>query len=433
MFFRDKPKVRNLSSVKNVVAAIAGNALEFYELTVYGFLAPVIAMNFFPNTSKLTGIANVFVIFFIGYLARPLGAIVFGWLGDTFGRKLALLISILLMAISTFAIAFLPTYHMVGILAPLLLLILRMLQGISCGGEYAGSMIFLVEHAPQGKQGFYGSFGEQGVGLGFLLAMFTVWLVHLSFSETAVVRWAWRLPFLLGLVIGLLGWYMRRHVSETKVFADIFTAPRKFDAVYRQYKMHIRTTILIIGVTLFGMAIGHIVYVFAVTYMSSVLHYSYQQALAVQIVSMLLFVLLLPAIGRLGDWIGRRRVLTCGIIACTLWSWPYFWLLQQQSIVLVFVAQLVMAVLSVFCFGTYLVYAVEMVPMHVRFTAVGLGLALSDSIFGGMTPYVSTVLIEKTHTYLSLVGYMVVCALISLFAIYRHWVRETKYSVKEDW
>ncbi len=426
-------KEKKSSMLKNVAAAIAGNALEFYELTVYGFFAPVMAANFFPNASKLAGVADVFAIFFIGYLARPLGAVVFGWFGDTLGRKVTLLISILLMAGSTSAIAFLPTYHSLGLLAPLLLLILRLLQGISCGGEYAGSMIFLVEHAPKGQQGFYGSFGEQGVGLGFLMAMLTVWLINLSFSEAAVVSWAWRLPFLLGSLMGLLGWYMRRHVSETRVFMDACIVPTNSSAIYYRYKVHLHSIVLIVGVTLFGMVIGHVCYVFFSVYASSVLNYTYHQALTVQIISMSLLVLLLPAIGRLGDWIGRRRLLIFGIISSTLWSWPYFWLLQQNSLALVLVAQLIMTVLTAFCFSTYLVYAVEMVPAYVRFSMVGLGLALSDSIFGGMTPYVSTVLIEKTQSYLSLVVYIAVCALLSLFAIYRHWVRETKYTIKEDW
>ena len=151
-------------------------------------------------------------------------------------------------------------------------------------------------------------------------------------------------------------------------------------------------------------------------------------------ISCSIFIIVLePIMGKLGDWIGRRRVLIFAIIGCTLWSWPYFWLLQQNNIASALIAQLVMVILFTACVAVYSVYAVEIVPVHVRFSVVGIGLALSDSIFAGMTPLVSTVLMQKTHTYLSLVGYIMVCALISLFAIYRHWVRETKCTIKEDW
>jgi len=411
--------------LKIVFAAIVGNALEFYELTVYGFFAPVIAAHFFPKQDKFTGIANVFAIFFVGYLARPLGALLFGRMGDRFGRKPALMASIWLMALSTCGIGLIPDYDTIG--GPILLLLnLRIFQGLSCGGEYAGSMIFLVEHAPKGQQGFYGSFGEQGITLGFLLAILTVWLINLSFSEAAVVSWAWRLPFLLGSLMGLLGWYMRRHVSETRVFMDACIVPTNSSAIYYRYKVHLHSIVLIVGVTLFGMAIGKIISLFIVTYMSNVLHYTYRQALTILVTSVILIVFLEPVVGKLGDRIGRRRLLIFGIIGCTFWSWPYFWLLQQNSLALVLVAQLVMVTLFTTCIAVHSVYAVTMVPAYVRFSMVSLGLALSDSIFGGMTPYVSTVLIEKTQSYLSLVVYIAVCALLSLFAIYRHWVREIK-------
>lgn len=311
--------------LKIISAAIAGNGLEFYELSVYGYLAPVFAQNFFPNADKLTGIASVFAIFFVSYLARPLGAILFGWIGDTLGRKPALLVSIVSMACSTVAIGLLPTYQAVGILAPLLLLFMRIFQGISCGGEYPGSMIFLVEHAPPTKRGFYGSFGEQGVSLGFLLAMFTVWLLHRLFNDTAVVAWAWRLPFLFGLLIGLLGWFVRRHVSETQLFTDTTTLqPDNVVGFYRQYMINIRFILLIMGITLFGMAIGHVVYVFVVTYMSSVLHYTMRQALSIEIISMSFMLLLMPMAGKLSDCVGRRSLLVFSIIASTLWACPIF-------------------------------------------------------------------------------------------------------------
>ena len=208
-----------MKMLRVVSSAIAGNALEFYDILIYSFFASTIAQHFFPKEDKLAGIASVFAIFFIGYLARPLGALFFGRIGDQLGRKPALVVSIWLMAISTCGLGLIPDYPTIGG-AHLLLLNLRILQGFSVGGEVTGSIIFIVEHAFREKRGFYGSFGKVGFALGLLLPTLVAWLIDNNFSQAQVVSWAWRLPFLFAALGGVIAWLVRRNVPETELFLE---------------------------------------------------------------------------------------------------------------------------------------------------------------------------------------------------------------------
>ncbi len=211
-----------------IIAGMVGNALEIYDMVIYGLLASSMSQNFFPKQDKITGIISTFAIFFIGYLARPIGAVFFGRMGDNFGRKPALIVSIGLMTGSTFILGILPNYQVVGLSAPLLLLMVRLLQGFSCGGELIGSVIFVVEHAPHDHRGFYGSFSVAGANVGLLLATLVVWLLHCYFNESTITEWAWRLPFLIGVLTGLVGWFVRRYTPETQLFQENSHMPRHY-------------------------------------------------------------------------------------------------------------------------------------------------------------------------------------------------------------
>ena len=409
---------------KIVSVASIGNALEIYDVIIYGLLAPIIAKNFFPNQEKLNGIASVFAIFFLGYLARPLGALLFGRMGDTLGRKPTLIVSIWLMTVSTALLGLLPTYQMIGVWAPLLLLILRILQGFSLGGEYPGSIILVVEHAPTTKRGFYGSFADAGGSLGILLASFVSWLVHINFSDLVVVQWAWRLPFLLGLLIGLIGGLIRRDIPETQLFEKIrHRAPVTHLAFYRKYAQHMRQIATIIAMIFSGVVIFYLFYVFSITYMTTILSYTQRQALSINILSIILLFVLEPCMDKLSDHIGRRPVMILAIFGIMLWIWPYY-LLQQHSITAALLAQGVVTLFTAAYFAVVTVIMVEIVPVYIRFGVVAIAYALAASIFGGGTPLVATLLLKLKHPYVSLALYIDLCLLISLIAVYK--VRETK-------
>lgn len=409
-----------------VAAAVVGNALEAYDMVVYGIFVSTISQNFFPKQDKLTGIASAFAIFFVGYLARPLGAILFGRMGDNFGRKPALILSIWLMALSTFSLGLLPTFGTIGIWAPILLLIVRLLQGFCLGGEYPGSIIFLIEHAPGAQRGFYGSFGMLGAFLGLLLAFLVGWLIHANFTELQIRQWAWRLPFLLGLVGGLVGYMARRSVPETELFLENNTCKPEFYIMrYRLYTKQIQSAFFILGIDLFPAVLGYLIYVFSVTYMSNILQYTKQQALTINILSIIILILLIPWVGKLSDHIGRRPALAFGLIGGMFWIWPYFWLLQQHSMILALWAQGVMTVFAASYMAVDTVIIAEIVPVHVRFIVVAFAYAVAISVFGGMTPFIATLLIKITNSYFSLAIFLSLVSLISLIAVYK--VPETKY------
>lgn len=407
-----------------VAAAMSGNILEFYDMLVYAFLAPIIAQNFFPKEDKLAGIASTFAIFFIGYLARPLGAIVFGRIGDTIGRKPALITSIWLMAFSTFCLGLLPGYQTIGLWAPLLLLFMRLIQGLSFGSELTNSIIFVVEHAPLANRGFYGSFGKVGFSLGLLLASFITWMIHTLFSPSEVLAWAWRLPFLLASLGGFVGWLARRGVPETQSFLEIHQLPDTYFGLRRHYAKQLRPALFIIGIVLFGSVLGYLIYVFFITYMTDVLHYTAQQALSIEISSVILLVLLEPWMGKLSDRIGRRPLLAFAMINSVIWIGPYFFLLQQHNLALALLAQCVMTLFMAAYYAIDIVTMVEIVPVQIRGTVVSVAYAVAASLFAGMTPFLATLLIKVTHAYISLVIYVTIAALISLLTVYK--VRETK-------
>ena len=405
-------------------STLVGNTLEFYDLTLYAYFAPTIALHFFPKQDTFTGIASAFALFFIGYLARPLGALFFGRMGDRLGRKPALLVSIWLMALSTVGLGLLPIYQTIGVWAPMLLLILRILQGFSCGGELTGSAIFIIEHAPREKRGFYGSFADTGTSMGALLAVFASWLIHISFSDSVIIAWAWRLPFLFGLLGGLLGWFARRAVPETELFLETQKLPQSYFNSRRDYAKQVRPALIIMGIKLMPSVLGYLFYVYITTYMSNILHYTMSQALTITMVSITFLAFLEPWMGKLSDHIGRRRLMMFSIIGSVIWVWPYFWLLQQHNVALALLAQGIMTIFAAAYLAIALVTMVEMIPIQMRFTVVSLAYAVAASVFSGMTPLVASLLINITHSYYSLILYVLISALISAIAIYK--ARETR-------
>lgn len=415
---------------KVVCAAVAGNTLEVYDIIVYGFFASIIAQNFFPTEGKLVGIASTFGIFLLGYLSRALGAIFFGRMGDNFGRKPALTTSIWLMALSTFALGLLPTYAAIGVWAPLLLLMVRLLQGFSCGGELTGSIIFLVEHSPRANRGFYGSFGMLGMGSGILLASLVTWLIYHNFSPAAVVAWAWRLPYLLALLGGLVAWLINRGVDETASFIKTQRMPWNHVTLYHQYAKQMGNVVIIVGLLLSASALLYLIYIFSFTYMTVILRYTLYQALSTNILSVILLLLLVPWMGKLSDWIGRRLVMALALIGSMIWIWPYFLLIQQNNIAIALLAQLIMTLFAATYLAVGVVTMVEIVPVHMRFSIVAFTYALAAGLFGGATPFIATLLIRATNSYVSLACYLMICMLISLVAVYK--VRETQYTSNTD-
>src|SRR5262245_19339972 len=398
--------------VRLIVAGTAGNVMEWYDFAVYGYFAATIGRHFFPSEDATTSLIAAFGVFAAGFLMRPLGGALFGHIGDRVGRKAALTISVLAMAVPTFLIGILPDYATLGPAAAVLLVILRMIQGLSVGGEYTTSIVFLVEGAGRNHRGFAGSWSGFGAVGGILLGSAVGAFITLTLSQDEVDRWGWRWPFLVGLLVGLAGLYVRRHIPEVPQPAE--HAPGR-SPVWEALRSHWRT-ILRIGLLNVINGVGfYVAFVFLVTYMQTIGGLSEAAALEINTVSMLVLLGVVPPAGWLSDRVGRKPLLIAGIGGLLVLSWPLFWALHHPSSASWnFAGQLGFAVLIGLFGGALPVTMVETTPREVRCSAISVGYNLCVGILGGMTPMVATWLIERTRDDLAPAYYIMAAALISL-------------------
>jgi MHS family proline/betaine transporter-like MFS transporter len=385
--------------------------MEWYDFAVYGYFAATIGQQFFPSKDSVSSLIAAFGVFAVGFLMRPLGGIVFGHIGDRVGRKAALTISVLAMAIPTFLIGLLPGEATIGPAAAVFLVILRMIQGLSVGGEYTTSIVFLVEGAGRNRQGFAGSWSGFGAVGGILLGSAVGALVTVAFSPETVQRWAWRLPFLVGLLVGLVGLYVRQHVPEIHKPKE---ESRGRSPVWEALRLEWRAILRIGLLNVVNGAGFYIAFVFLVTYMQSIGGLSEAAALEINTVNMAVLLLVLPLSGWLSDRLGRKPVIIAGIAGFLVLSWPIFWALCHHSASWNFVGQLGFSL----CFGLFggalPATMVETTSRAVRCSVISIGYNLCLGVLGGLSPLVATWLIQRTHDDLAPAYYVMGAALISL-------------------
>jgi len=402
----------NRSSTARVISAgVIGNLLEWYDFAIYGFFAAQIGHAFFPVEDKVAQILSAFGIFAIGYVMRPLGGLVTGYIGDCFGRRAALTFSVAAMAVPTFLVGVLPDYHTLGIMAPVLLTLLRVIQGLSVGGEYTTAMVFLVERAPAGRRGLMGAICSSGADLGALLGSATGTVLAASMSAEDLAAWGWRLPFLLGLFVGLAGFALRRGLEEIPVTVD--GQPAMVAAVRHELPLLLR----LCGLSVF-LAVGYyLMFLYIVSWLQTADGIAPDHALAINTVSILglLFVCLFA--GWLSDRIGRRKVMLLGMVGALVGSWPLFWLLHHHSTTAILAGQAGFVLIVGFYGGTLPAALVEAVPHRVRCTVVALGYNIPLGIIGGLTPMAATWLVARTGDDLSPAYMIVAAAAVSTIAL----------------
>src|SRR5215469_2529723 len=263
-----------------ITAGVIGNVLEWYDFGVYGYLVPIISQLFFPSSSTVASLLSTFGVFGVGFLMRPVGSILFGIYGDRYGRRNALSAVIFVMALATFAMGLLPTYNQLGVLAPLLLVVVRLVQGLSAGGEWGGSTAYIVEFAPAGRRGFFGSWQLVGVGSGFLFGSLTAAMINTVLPPAIRFAWGWRLPFLFGIAVGIVGAYLRWRLSDTPKYLEIEVQGEIAAAPLSEaLKKYPRETWLGFGLTVHNTAAYYMALVYMTSYMSSVLRVSQTTAL----------------------------------------------------------------------------------------------------------------------------------------------------------
>jgi MHS family proline/betaine transporter-like MFS transporter len=380
---------------RSLIAGFSGNVLEWYDFTVYGFFATVIGGQFFPHEDKVVQLISAFGIFAAGYLMRPIGGIIFGNIGDRQGRKKALLISVMMMAIPTTLIGFLPTYEDIGWYSALLLVILRLFQGLSVGGEFTGSISFLVEKAPKDKRGFFGSWSTFGVFGGMLLGSLLATIITSVLTKEQLHDFGWRIPFLFGAVIGIVGLYLRKGMGEDdyekKLKEENKSTKTPLAEFWAGYKMQALKIVLLSWA--FGVSV-YLIFIFMPSYLHTFHNVKLDDALSAHTFAIIALMLMIPFFGLLTDKLGRKPVLFMALAGFVFFTYPLFSLLFQNTFVSLLTAMLSFAVLEAIFQGVMPALMTETFPAKVRYTGLSVSYNFSMAIFGGTTPLVCTWLVK---------------------------------------
>lgn len=397
-----------------LLAGVAGNLLEWFDFAVYGFFAVTIGKVFFPKEDPVAQVIAAFGVFAVGFLMRPVGGILLGHIGDKHGRHTAMLISVIAMAVPTFLVGLLPGYETLGLAAPILLLLLRMVQGLSVGGEYTTSIVYMIEHSNPKRQGLVGSLAVSGAIGGMLLGSGCGAVLANLLSEQQLQEWGWRIPFLIGLLLGLAGVYLRREPPpSTEIRAPLARSP-----LVEVLKNHRVVMVQVAGLSLVNATVFYLAFVYAVSWLEMVDGIAADTALEINTVSLLALLPLMLLGGWLCDRVGGKRVLTFAAVLIVIFAWPLLWLMHQPETGLIYLGQLGFSVAVGLYLGAQPAYMVKVIPPAVRCTAAGLGYNITLGVAGGLSPMVATWLVHRTHNDLSPAFMMVAAGILTLWALW---------------
>ncbi|WP_213198293.1 MFS transporter [Klebsiella aerogenes] len=408
---------------KLIIGSFLGNSLEWYDFFLYGTAAALVfGPLFFPATNDpLLGSFLAFSGFAIGFIARPLGGVIFGHLGDRYSRKMTLIITLTLMGASTFLIGLLPTYAHIGVLAPIALITLRFVQGVASGGEWGGGVLMLSENAPESQKGYYTAWSQVGVCGGVVLSSLAFYLVQLLPQEE-VMSWAWRIPFLLSLFIFLVGVYIRRNIQENAEFvARKAENDSKNEAhhlpVLSAFKNHPRAILQAIGLRLAENGAVYIFFTFSVVYCKHI-GIDTRDLIAAVTIAMTVEIATILGWGWLSDRIGRKRLYYIGVIGMALVAFPFFWLLNMHTFPAMLLAMLLALPL---CHGAMIAaqpcLMVDLFPVEVRYTGLALGHEIGAVISGGISPMLAVAFLMMWDSYIPIALMLLAFALLALVAL----------------
>lgn len=412
---KSKPK----SLRKVAIAGMIGNGLEWYDYALYGNFAPIISQLFFPSENKFISLLVTYGVFAAGFIMRPLGAIIFGYIGDKYGRKVSLAISILLMAIPTSFIGLLPTYAQIGILAPILLTVIRLLQGIALGGEFSGSITYIVEHSSPRNRNFAGSLSVVSLIAGMLLGSAVAALFANLMDKPSLESWGWRIPFILGFFIGIIGLYIRSFLSESpeyenaKEFNQLSTRP-----IRELFSKNFSGIAVACGLYIAVTAPFYMLSVFLNTFLSKFAGFTLSQALTINTIGMLVMFALVPVSAKLSDRYGNKSVMLISVIVLGIITLPFFWMLTQHVFELAIIGEIFFAAVLAFYIAPIPTALVDIFPTKVRYTGMAVACNLCAACFGGTTPYIATKLLQETGNNLSLAYYIIMTTIISLGSLF---------------
>jgi MHS family proline/betaine transporter-like MFS transporter len=401
-----------------VAASFIGNFVEWFDYAVYGYLAATISTVFFPETDRTTGLLLTFAVFAISFFVRPVGGLVWGHIGDKIGRRTALSWSILIMSVATFAIAFLPTYAAVGIFSPVLLLLIRVVQGFSASGEYAGASSFLVEYAPANRRGLYAAVVPASTAAGLLFGALLAALLTGLLSDDQMSSWGWRLPFLLAAPMGLIGRYIRYRLEDTPAFqalesqADVAKAP-----VFEIFRTHRKLLVLALGAALLNAVAFYVLLSYMPTYLSEELGFGATESFIATTVALATYIGFIFLTGIASDRFGRKAVLLTASALFILLTVPAFMLLDGAGFLTIVLIQIVLGAMLTLNDGTLPSFLAEMFPTRVRYSGFAVSFNVANAVFGGTAPFVATLLIAQTGSTIAPAWYLVAAALVSGIAV----------------
>jgi len=423
---------RGLPFSRLATVVIGGATIEWYDFFIYATASAIVfGQLFFPSQSPLAGTLLAFSTFAVGFVARPIGGVVFGHFGDKVGRKRAVVVALLTMGVATTLIGLLPTTATVGVLAPVLLVALRIVQGLAVGGQAGGLVLLATENAPDNKRGLYGSLPTVGIPMGVILANGVFLLFAAVLSPEQFLAWGWRVPFLLSVLLIGVGIYVHLRVEETRSFRKVGERRAVSRSPVLSAIRNYPKEVLLTGGTVLGPnAIWYLAFIYTLSYGTGVLGLSNSSMLTYVLVSQVFGIFLLVAFGALSDRVGRRGVFSAGAALSVLWAFPFFWLIDTASPAAILAALVVQQVFVAMMMGPLMTLISEQFGTSVRYSGASLGYQLGALLGGALAPIISTALFAATRTSLSLSAYMVFVGLVSLVSIVL--IRETFRSKMDE-
>jgi len=413
-----------------VAASMAGTVVEWYEFFLYATAATLVFNKiFFPdNGNDLDNIIKAFLTYAVGFIARPIGGIVFGHFGDKYGRKHLLQVAIVLVGATTFLMGCLPTFDAVGYAAPIMLVALRFLQGFAVGGEWGGAVLLVAEHAPNKERGFWASWPQAAVPVGNLLATVVLLILSSTLSDAAFLAWGWRIGFWLSVVIVIVGYYIRTRVSDAPIFKEAKAELEQNAAagygVGEVFKRYPRGVFTAMGLRFGENIMYYMVVTFSITYMATQLKMVTSTILGLMLIAHVIHAILVPLVGRFTDTRGRRPVYATGVILMMVWGVVAFPMFNTANHGIILAAIVLGLAVHALMYAGQPAIMAEMFPTRMRYSGVSLGYQVTSIVAGSMAPIIATWLLKVYGSWVPVAGYIVFAALVTLVAVF--FMRETK-------
>jgi MHS family proline/betaine transporter-like MFS transporter len=405
-------------SIKSTFASLVGNILEWYEYTLYAYFASVISALFFPSDDPHTRLIMTFATFAVGLAARPIGGIIFGYIGDKYSRKKMLTVTMLLMSIPTFCIGILPTYEQLGILSPIMLIILRIIQGVAIGGEFGASCVYLYESAPEEKRGLFGTLALTGVGTGLVLSACTIFIIESIFTSEEIFDYAWRIPFFISVLGTMIGLYMRKSLIETSDFTEakekklLINNPLKV-----MFKDHKKTLVKLFAIFLTTQVSFFVVFIFGKSMMIEFLNFAPNVAGKFNLLTVISYTISTIAFGFLSDKVNKKYIILFGLIGLSIAAYPFIISLKSANSTAILIMSLIMGALIGATEGTLNPLVAQNFPTQIRATSVAFCWNATSVAFGSVSPIIAMLLIENAGGIDSIAFYLIGVCFISITGV----------------